>query len=115
VTDSGGRYYSWEHDEDWSPERPDILPGDTVSATTPSYSTIIETVGEVKPQAWPDTDVVEGTIHAPWFAPGSLSVLCWTYDPHQFYLDRDVPADGGSFQCDFSGLGDEAAELLVVL
>ncbi len=106
VTDGGGNYYSWQHNEDWNPEPPEILPGDTVSATTPSYSTIIETVGEVKPQAWPDTDVVEGTIHAPWFAPGSLSVLCWTYDPHQFYLDRDVPADGGSFQCDFSGVVD---------
>ncbi|MBN1137101.1 MAG: hypothetical protein JXM73_10965 [Anaerolineae bacterium] len=106
VTGSGGWYYSWEHYEDWSPAEPDILPGDTVSATTPSYSTIIETVGEVEAQTHNDTDLVEGTINAPWFAPGSLSVLCRTYDPDQFYLDRDVPADGGSFQCDFSGLVD---------
>ena len=106
VTDSGGRYYSWEHDENWSPERPDILPGDTVSATTPSYSTIIETVGEVEAQTHNDTDLVEGTIHAPWFAPDSLSVLCEVYDPSVALLDADVPADGGSFECDFSGLAD---------
>jgi hypothetical protein len=106
VTDGGGNYYSWEHYEDWNPAEPDILPGDTVSATANGYSTIIETVGEVKPQAHNDTDVVEGTIHAPWFAPGSLSVLCLTYDPYQFYLDRDVPADDGSFECDFSGVAD---------
>jgi hypothetical protein len=106
VTDGGGNYYSWHHYEDWSPERPDIVPGDTVSATANGYSTIIETVGEVRPQAHSDTDVVEGTIHAPWFAPGSLSVLCSTYDPEQLYLDRDVPADGGRFECDFAGIHD---------
>ena len=106
VTDGGGNYYSWRSGGEWDPEPPQILPGDTVSATTLSYSTIIETVGEVKPQVWVDTDVVEGTIHAPWFAPDSLSVLCWTYDPDQYYLARDVPADGGSFECDFSGFRD---------
>ena len=50
--------------------------------------------------------MLAGTIHAPWFAPNSLSVLCWTYDPSAFFLDRDVPADGGSFECDFSGVAD---------
>jgi len=106
VTDGGGNYSSWDSGDEWDPERPEILPGDTVSATTPSYSTIIETVGEVKPQAWVDTDLLEGTIHAPWFGPGSLSVLCWTYDPDLTLLDSDVPADGGSFECDFSNLVD---------
>jgi hypothetical protein len=69
-------------------------------------SSIIETVGEVNPQAHNDTDVVDGTVHAPWFAPGSLSVLCRVYDPDDHYLDRDVPADGGSFECDLSGFRD---------
>jgi hypothetical protein len=107
VTDSGGWYRSWEHWEDWVPEQPDIVPGDTVSATANGFSTIVETVGEIEAQAWADTDLVEGTIHAPWFAPDSLSVACEVYtDPSQVYLDRDVPADGGSFECDFSGLAD---------
>ena len=106
VTDGGGTYTSWQHNEDWIPKDPEILPGDTVSATTPSYSTIIETVGEVRPRAHNDTDVVEGTIHAPWFAPGSLSVLCRKYDPDGLVLDRNVPADGGRFECDFSGVAD---------
>ena len=107
VTDVGGRYRSWEHKEDWIPGEPDILPGDSVSATANGYSTIIETVGEIEAQARAESDLVEGAIHAPWFAPGSLSVLCdvWT-EPSQTYLDRDVPADGGSFQCDFSGTAD---------
>jgi hypothetical protein len=68
----GGNHRSWKHNEDWDPAEPDILPGDTVSATTNGYATIIETVGEIKPLAHNDTDVVEGTIHAPWFSPGSL-------------------------------------------
>ena len=107
VTDQWGSYRSWEHNEDWSPGEPDILAGDTVGATANGYSTTVETVGEIEAQAFNDTDVVTGTIHAPWFAPDSLSVLCELYtDPSQAYLDRDVPADGGNFQCDFSGLAD---------
>jgi hypothetical protein len=106
VTDGGGDYSSWDHAEDWIPAAPQILPGDTVSATTPSSTAIIETVGEVRAQAHIDTDVVEGTIHAPWFAPGSLSVACELYGGVYSYLDQDVPADSGSFQCGFSGLVD---------
>jgi hypothetical protein len=109
-TDGGGRYRSNEHDEDWTPSEPDILPGDTVSAIANGYSTIIETVGEIDVQVHNDTDLVEGTIHAPWFAPDSLAVYCEVYtEPSQTDLDLDVPADGGSFQCDFSGLADIVA------
>jgi len=107
VTDGGGRYASWKHTEDWTPGQPAILPGDTVSATVNGYSTIIETVGEIDVQVHNDTDLVEGTIHAPWLAPDSLAVLCEVYtETYKPYLDRDVPADGGSFQCDFSSLVD---------
>jgi len=106
VTDGTGNYRSWEHDEDWDPTEPDILPGDTVSATANGYATIIETVGEIMPRVYNDADVVGGTIHAPWYAPDSLSVMCWTYDPYVYDLDRNVPADGGSFACDFSGMAD---------
>jgi hypothetical protein len=109
VTDEGGWYRSWEHNEDWDPGEPDILPGDTVAATTDAHSTIIETVGEIEAQAWIDADVVEGTVDAPWFAPDLLSVICEVWpdpDPSQLTVDRDVPADGGTYECDFSGLVD---------
>jgi hypothetical protein len=107
VTDNGGWYRSREHDQDWNPGKPDILPGDTVSATANGHTTIIKTVGEIDAQVYNDTDLVEGTIHAPWFAPDSLSVVCELWDGDgSTYIDRDLPADGGSFQCDFSGLAD---------
>ena len=107
VTDSNGQYKSWEHDADWAPARPDILPGDTVSAATSQYATSIDPVGVVEAQAHNDSDLVDGVIHAPWLAPNSLVVLCelWT-DPSVLNVDRDVPADDGAFQCDFSGLAD---------
>ena len=109
VTEAGGRYRTRQHEADWNPARPDILPGDSVSATAGAYSTTIETVGAIDAQAHSDTDDVEGALHAPWFAPGALAVLCEVWvDPSQTYLDRDVPADGGSFLCDFSGLTDIA-------
>ncbi|MDH4208811.1 MAG: hypothetical protein OEV76_08050, partial [Anaerolineae bacterium] len=107
VTNEDGWYGSGEHTEDWSPGQPDIQPGDTVSATADGYSTIVETVGEVEAQAFNDTDMVSGTILAPDFGATSLSVLCeLNGDEYVAYLDRDVPADGGSFQCDFSGMTD---------
>ena len=107
VTDGGGSYCSSEHYDDWTPGEPDILPGDSVSATANGYSTIIETVGEIDVLVHNDTDLVEGTIHAPWLAPDSLAVYCEVHtEPYPNYLDRDIPADGGSFQCDFSGLVD---------
>jgi hypothetical protein len=106
VTNSNGWYYSWEHGEDWAPERPDILPGDTVSAVAGDYATNINPIGEIDAQACNDTDRVEGTIDAPGLGTSSLTVLCELYDPSRFAIDRDVPADGGSFQCDFSGRGD---------
>jgi hypothetical protein len=106
-TDENGWYKSRDHDQDWTPGKPDILPGDTVSATANGYSTIIEMVGEIDFRVFSDTDLVEGTIHAPWFAPDSLDVYCQVHkEPNPYYLDRDVPADHGSFQCDFSGLVD---------
>jgi predicted GH43/DUF377 family glycosyl hydrolase len=107
VTDAGGQYQSHQHNGDWDPSKPNIEPGDTVSATAGSYSTSIETVGEIDARAHSNTDRIEGTIHAPGFAPGTLSVLCEVYaDPSQKYLDTDVPAAGGSFACDFSGIVD---------
>jgi predicted GH43/DUF377 family glycosyl hydrolase len=102
VTDSWGWFYS---DEDWNPMRPDIEPGDTISATANGFSALIETVGEIGARAHSTTDLVEGTIDAPW--PGSLSVLCLLWnETGTSYLDMDVPADGGSFACDFSGMAD---------
>ncbi len=112
VTGANGFFNSREHVADWIPAQPDIQPGDKVSAVTPAYSTSIDPVGGIDAQAHNDSDVVEGTIYAPGFAPGFLSVLCQLYtEPSVLAMDRDVPADGGAFQCDFSGKGDIIGEL----
>jgi hypothetical protein len=107
VTGDNGFYNSWEHPADWLPARPDILPGDTVSAVTPAYSTTIDPVGGIDAQAHNDSDLVDGAIYAPGFTQNYLTVLCELYtEPSVLAVDRDVPADGGTFQCDFSGSGD---------
>jgi len=112
ITNNQGWFRSWEHNEDWSPNRPDILPGDHVSATTADFATDIDPIGEVNAKANNDTDKVEGSIHAPWLAPESLDVLCEIYtEPAITILDKDVAADGGSFQCDFAGLADIVGNL----
>lgn len=107
TSDALGTYRSWEHNEAWSPARPDILPGDTVTATAGAFSASIAPVGEIRAQAYADRDTIEGTIQAPSLAPASLTVLCevWT-EPSTIAVDRGVAADGGAFQCDFGGQAD---------
>ena len=40
LTTNMGWFRSWDNEEDWTPSRPDILPGDTVSATAGVYAAV---------------------------------------------------------------------------
>ena len=93
----------------WVPGPPDIEPGDSVSATAGDAVTSIDTIGEVTVWAHAGTDLVEGVIDAP-FVPRSLTVLCelWSdsWEHGEILADADVPADGGHFACDLTGIHD---------
>jgi hypothetical protein len=68
----------------------------------------VNPVGEIKAEANACTDVVAGTIHAPWFAPQTLNVSCfvWGHWPAPMVDVSGVAADGGTYVCDFGGLWD---------
>jgi uncharacterized repeat protein (TIGR01451 family) len=103
-TDEWGWFGTW--DGDWDPERPDIMPGDIVSATGDGLTTEVDPVGTIDAAVDVDADTVAGTVHAPWFSPQTLEVRCEVWEENGPRIDvRDVAADGGSFTCDFGAIG----------
>lgn len=104
MTDENGLFQSdWEP---WTPEHPNIEPGDVVTATTAEQMTVVDPVGTIEARVDADADDVAGTIHAPWFAPTMLDVRCevWVDEPPPA-IEVTADADGGAFTCDFSTVG----------
>ena len=108
-TDNDGHLRSWQLE--WQPEHPNIQPGDTVIATSAAETTAIDPIGEIAGTVDADLDTVVGTIHAPWFAPGTLTVRCevWVEGGPEPIEIEGVAADGGTYECDFSGIWDITA------
>ena len=92
----------------WDPQYPSISPGDAVTATIDGATTAVNPVGEITGIVDADADTVAGTIHAPWFAPETLTVRCeiWIENGPEPIEVRDVAADGGAYLCDFTGQWD---------
>jgi uncharacterized repeat protein (TIGR01451 family) len=104
TTDGGGWFATWQ--ADWDPERPDIAPGDVVSATGDGLTTYVNPVGRIDAAVDLDADTVAGTVHAPWFAPQTLTVRCEVWTEGGPGIDvPGVDPDDGSFTCDFGAIG----------
>lgn len=106
LADENGQFRTWDHS--WDPTPPQLSPGDWFTATTSSDQHTVSPAGDIRFQVDMDADLISGTIHAPWFAPQTLSVRCavWT-DPGPNPIEIPlVAADGGAFLCDFSGKWD---------
>ena len=105
VTNPGGWYYSWEHEGDWDPGQPDIVPGDIVSASAAGYAAVVDPVGAISGVVDLQADTVAGTIQAGWFTQ-TLPVFC------EVWVENGPPAvetsaepDGGSYTCDLASVG----------
>jgi len=106
VTDSGGWYYSWEHEGDWNPERPDIVPGDTVTASAAGSVAMLEfrwaTINgavDVGTTPWP------ATIQAEWFTQTSECCVRCGVNNGPPGIETTAEPDGGSYACDFDDVG----------
>jgi len=94
-------------DSDWSPGQPDIQPGDQVAfQSEDGYSNLIS-VGTITGNLDVGSDVISGTINAPWFGSLTMTVRCevW-HGPNPPIEIQGVNASGGSYECDFGGLVD---------
>jgi len=94
-------------EEDWTPEQPDIQPGDWVDVLVDNgYDNLVQ-VGLIDGEADLDADTVAGTIHADWLSPDTVTVYCEIHEEDGPRIQvEDVDPDGGSFFCDFSGMWD---------
>ncbi len=104
MTDGGGEFRSW--DWNWGNNKPpDILPGDSIFAVAPGANTEINPVGTIQGVLDLENDTIAGTINAP-FGTLTLTVRCelWAGDKPSIEL-TGIPADGGSYTCDFGAAG----------
>jgi uncharacterized repeat protein (TIGR01451 family) len=100
--DAQGNFNSNQHEDGWSPSRPDLMPGDTVEAATAGASASVNPIGEIAGAI--DNDAISGAIHAPALAPANLTVRCevWVQDANVSpIVVSNVPADGGAYACNF--------------
>lgn len=104
TTDLNGEFRGWEWS--WNPEGVDIVPGDNVSVIVAGLSTEVNPVGTITGNLNVNTGVISGTIQAP-FGSQALSVRCdiWVENGPQPIDVPGVPADGGSYTCDFGAKG----------
>ena len=65
----GGFTTDWA---EWDPERPNIEPGDVVSASIDSGYTATLTIGQITGWVDPDADRIDGEVHAEWLLPTLL-------------------------------------------
>lgn len=105
-TDGSGQFNGWEWPWD-DPKGVDILPGDAVTATAAAMSTWVNPVGEIDGYINIDTDIISGSIQAPWFSPLTLTVWCNVKAENgpPGIMVQGVPADGGNYLCDFGAEG----------
>lgn len=94
-------------DNDWLPTRPDIQPGDWVEVQVDTGYTNTVQVGLIDGGSDVDSDLVSGTIHALWLSPYTVTVSCEIHEENGPSIQVEgVDPDGGSFECDFSGMWD---------
>lgn len=105
MTDGDGEFRSW--DWLWSGDNPpDIVPGDVMHAETPESNTEVNPVGSIDGVLDANTDTIAGAIHAP-FGALTLTVRCevWVENGPPAINLTGIPADGGSYSCDFGAEG----------
>lgn len=101
IATSDGIGYFLVGGGDWSPNSPDIQPGDRITATITGASATVNPVGSIPAELDADTDVVTGSVHASWIT-GPVDVRCAVWEePAPAPINTTADPDGGTFTCDF--------------
>jgi hypothetical protein len=101
-TTADGTGYFLAAGDDWSPASPDLAPGDSVYASVTGVDTAVEPIGSIDAELDADSDVVTGSINAPWIV-APITVRCAIWEEAMPPNPIDVIADlsTGDFTCDF--------------
>ena len=98
--------FSTQIDGAWPVAQPDILPGDWVFVNADNGESAEARVGDISGELDFDTDVITGTVTAPWLT-GPVTARCEVWEEGgEGIVVNDVDPNGGSFRCDFGGLWD---------
>ncbi len=87
----------------WDPERPNIEPGDAVTATAVGLTATVDPVGTIEGVVDADAETVSGVVYAP-FPTVTVACEVWTWGGPQIVI-TDVNGSGGSYFCDFGAIG----------
>lgn len=89
----------------WSPNQPDIVPGDwAYSALGNGYTSSVR-VGTITGNLDLAGDSISGTVTAAWFSQ-MLDAQCWIDNLNNSNQDFTVNPAGGAYACDFTTAGD---------
>jgi uncharacterized repeat protein (TIGR01451 family)/uncharacterized repeat protein (TIGR02543 family) len=99
----------------WVPEKPDIVPGDLVEARSSIGHSTSMRVGTITGYINTATNIVTGTVYAPWVPSPDVEVKCRAYHPltPESYAQRfstltgrsTIPDGEDVYTCDFSEAG----------
>jgi uncharacterized repeat protein (TIGR01451 family) len=103
--DASGRLNNTDNNL-WNPPNPDIQPGDSITATGAGLLAVVNPIGTVNGTLNVAADTISGTINAP-FGSTPLMVRCevWVNNGPGIEVN-DVPANGGSYSCNFNSTWD---------
>ncbi|HUX76699.1 MAG TPA: PKD domain-containing protein [Anaerolineae bacterium] len=101
----GGRTGFSTNWQGWSPDQPDIVPGDWVYGRVDDGHTSTVRVGTINGALDLDNDTISGTIHADWFTQ-TLNADCGVWEENGPGRSFTIEPDGGTYSCDFSSEWD---------
>jgi uncharacterized repeat protein (TIGR01451 family) len=90
--------------DNWMPQQPDIMPGDWVHGVVDNGYTTTVQLGEITIGVDVNTDIVSGTISAPW-PEDQLLGICAVWEEFGPQVEFETDLGGGSYWCDLDDLG----------
>ena len=95
----------WSGDWLWDPSWQDIQPYQSIFIDAAGLSEAVDPIGEMLGQLDLDTDLVTGLLNAPWLGD-EVQMYCELWAEPGGSIDLGlVSGNGGTFECDFGGLG----------
>ncbi len=92
----------------WTPETPDIMPGDWVYGIFDNGFEAWARIGEITGSIDSSTDSVGGTLDASWLMPEPVDIECYIWVPSgpEGQYDTVIPNGSDTYECSWSGAWD---------
>jgi hypothetical protein len=104
----GGTGFFTGMGDPWSPEAPDIQPGDWVYALVDNGYEAMVQIGEINGTVNTSGDSVSGTLNASWLMPGPVDIECmiWEEAGPAAQYDSITPNNTDPYSCNWNAVWD---------